>query len=44
MNFDHKALSIEILGFKGEIWLVQGIWAPLSKADLYLGKVMEYDE
>ena len=37
MKFDQKALRIEILGFKGEIGLIEEIWASLSKADLHLG-------
>ena len=36
-----KALSMEILGYKGEIELVEDIWTLLSKADLYLGKRYE---
>ena len=38
MKFDQKALSIEILGYKGEIGLVEEIWALPSKVDLYLGE------
>jgi len=40
MDFDQKEIRIQILGYKGEIGLIEEIWALLSKVDFYLSKCL----